>query len=461
MNTLAANGRVVVVGAGPAGTSMAIYLAGQGHDVTIFESRPDMRRRDISAGRSINLALATRGIAVLRDLGVDEAVSAITIAMRGRMVHADGNLNLQPYGIRPDDAIMSVSRRDLNSILLDAAEATGRVRIEFETRCRRVDLERRVMHLTDQTGHASEVEFGVVFGADGSASAVRDAMVDAGSTRVAIAELGHGYKELTVAPSSAGGFQLDPHALHIWPRGEFMLIALANPSGDFTTTLFMPNRSDSGDSFANVRSGVDGVKFFNQEFPDFVPLVPDLETQYASNPVGQLSTVRTSGWSHGDAAVLVGDAAHAIVPFHGQGMNAAMESCRVLNSHLRNHVDDAAAAFRAFENERRPDTDAIADMALDNYIEMRASVVDPEYLLQRALALELERRWPQRVRSRYCMVMFTTIGYGEARRRAGKLAAVLDELTGGIAHISEVDFSRAAELVASLGTLPSVAEEPT
>jgi len=450
-------GPVVVVGAGPAGVSMAIYLAAQGHSVTIYESRPDIRRQETSGGRSINLALATRGLAVLGDLGLASDVAAIAIPMRGRMVHADGADDLQLYGSGPDDVIMSVSRRGLNSLLLDAADATGRVRLEFDSRCRGVDLDRRVLQLTDAAGRSREVPFGVVFGTDGSASAVREAMVAAGRTSVDVEELGHGYKELTIAPATGGGFRLDPNALHIWPRGEFMLIALANPGGDFTTTLFMPNRG-AGGSFASVQDGSEAAEFFAREFPRFAELVPDIDTQYESNPVGHLATVRTSGWSHGDAAVLVGDAAHAIVPFHGQGMNAAMESCRVLDRHLREKAD-TAQAFRDFEIERRPDTDAIADMAIDNYIEMRESVVDPDYLLQRSLALELERRWPRRVRPRYAMVMFTTMRYGEASRRAGKLAAVLEELTMGISNLDEVDFARAAELVAGLEALPIQEED--
>ncbi len=457
MTRLDANGPLVVVGAGPAGTSMALFLVKQGYEVKIYESRPDIRKVDITGGRSINLALATRGIAVLEDLGLAERVAEITIPMRGRMVHVEGAHNLQLYGSHPSDVIHSVSRGDLNSILLDAVEATGHVSIEFNSRCRSVDFGSHLLQIEDEAGSRHDVAFGMVFGTDGSASAVRDAMAATGHTEVTSEELGHGYKELTVPPADGGGFRLDPNALHIWPAGELMVIALGNPSGDFTATLFMPN-TGSSDSFSAVVDGPRAKSFFREHFGDFVDLVPDLAAQFTANPVGHLATIRTVGWSYKDAGVLVGDAAHAIVPFHGQGMNAAMESCRVLDRHLRG-TTDVEVALANFETERKFDTDAIADMAINNYIEMRSSVIDPRYLLQRKLALELERRWPQRVSPRYSMVMFTTMGYAEARRRAVELSAIMGQLTDGIDHISEVDFDKAAKLVAAIDPLPNSEED--
>jgi len=453
---LDANGPVTVVGAGPAGTSMAVYLAGQGYDVTVYESRPDMRRADLSAGRSINLALANRGFVVLDDLGVGERVGAITIPMAGRMVHSGGQESFQPYGIRPTDVIHSVSRADLNSILLDAAEATGRVSIEFDTRCRSVDLENRTMVLTDSEGAVRTVSFGVVFGTDGSASAIRESMVSAGSSKVSIEPLGHGYKELTIPANADGSFRVDPNALHIWPRGEFMAIALANPAGDFTATVFMPSAGE-GPSFESVAGFEEANRFMVSEFPDLLSLVPDIVDQWTSNPVGHLATVRTLGWSHSDTAILVGDAAHAIVPFHGQGMNAAMESCRVLANHLETSAS-TASAFESFEAHRKPDTDAIADMAIDNYMEMRSSVIDPAYLFHRAVALELERRWPDRVSPRYSMVMFTTMRYSEALQRSQSLARVIERLTSGVSSMHHVDFDLAERLVSELDPFPDPTE---
>ncbi len=409
-------GPLVVIGAGPAGSLLSIYLARQGHEVKVYESRPDLRRTDIDAGKSINLALATRGIVPLIDVGVIERVDAITIPMRGRMIHAVGDPtpDLQPYGTEPHEVIHSVSRSDLNGILLDAAEEAG-VTFEFERRVELIDFEQSSIRFDDG---ASE-SFGTVFGADGAGSRVRKAMAQRGACSFKTDWLDHDYKELELPPAAGGGHLLDPNALHIWPRGDFMLIALANPEGDFTVTLFAPK-----ETFAALvdRPAVDA--FFAAEFPDFVPMVPDLADQFMTNPTGVLGTLRASGWSYGDRAVLVGDAAHAIVPFHGQGMNAAMESVRILDRHMRS-TGDLAEAFAGYEAERKPDADAIADMALDNYIEMRSSVIDPDYVAKRALALELQDRHPCHLAARYNMVMFSTMPYSEARARAVAQAEII------------------------------------
>ncbi len=433
----------VVVGAGQAGALLAIYLARQGHQVTVYERRPDLRRTDIDSGRSINLALATRGIVPLIEVEVIDRVDAITIPMRGRMVHPDDSSApvLQPYGSKDHEVIHSVSRSDLNGILLDAAEATGQVRIVFDTAVESVDFDASTLGLSD----GSTAPFGVVFGADGAGSPVRQALADLGSCNFETEWLDHDYKELTLPPSSAGSHQLDPNALHIWPRGEFMVIALANPEGDFTVTLFAPKAT-----FAELTSTGAVEAFFDRHFGQFATLVPDLAEQFDENPTGRLGTMRATGWSHRDRAVLVGDAAHAIVPFHGQGMNLAMESVRALDRHLRRCPDDLSAAFAAFEAERKPNAEAIADMALDNYVEMRAGVVDPQYQAKRALALELEERHPQHLSPRYNMVMFSTMPYAEAKARAATqaevIAAVLadpsvdvDALVTGLAPLPETD----------------------
>ncbi len=402
---------VVVAGAGQAGALMAVYLARQGHQVTIYESRQDLRRADLDAGRSINLALATRGIVPLIDVDVIEQVDAITIPMRGRMIHAEGDPtpDLQPYGSRPHEVIHSVSRSDLNAILLDAAEATGSVTVKFEHRIESVDFDASVMRFTD----GSTAPFGTIFGADGAGSRVRKAMAAEGACSFRTDWLDHDYKELTLPAGTDGSYQLDPNALHIWPRGQFMLIALANPEGDFTVTLFAPKQT-----FQQLDSDKAVASFFQTEFGEFTELVPDLTTQFGENPTGRLGTLWADGWNFEDRAVLVGDAAHAIVPFHGQGMNAALETVRILDRHLRKQPDDIAAAFARFAAERKPDADAIAAMALDNYIEMRSGVVDPDYLAKRSLALELQQRHPEHLSPRYNMVMFSTMPYSEAQQRA-------------------------------------------
>lgn len=433
---------IIVAGAGPAGALLATYLGRQGHDVTVFESRPDLRRTDIDAGRSINLALATRGIVPLVDIGVIDRVDAITIPMRGRMIHVadDPTPDLQPYGSQAHEVIHSVSRSDLNAILLDAAEATGQVTIEFGKRIESVDFERSQISFHD----GSAAPFGVVFGADGAGSPIRQAIADAGACEYRTDWLGHNYKELTLPAHPDGSHQLDPNALHIWPRGELMLIALANPEGDFTVTLFAPI-----ETFDSLIEASDVDDFFGREFPDFVSLVPDLAEQFAANPTGRLGTLRADGWSFEDRAVVLGDAAHAIVPFHGQGMNAALESTRALARHVQSMPDDIAGAFHHFEDERKPSTDAIADMALGNYIEMRSGVVDPDYLAKRALALDLEDRHPDHLSPRYNMVMFSTMPYEEAQRRAVTQAEIM---TAALADASiDVD-----ALISALPPLPDL-----
>jgi len=438
---------MVIVGAGQAGALLSLYLARQGHQVVMYESRPDLRRVDIDAGRSINLALATRGIVPLIDVGVIDRVDAITIPMRGRMIHnvGDPTPDLQPYGTKPHEVIHSVSRSDLNAILLDAAEATGQVTVNFDARLETVDFDSSTLHF--EGGAAAP--FGVLFGADGAGSRVRKAIADAGSCEFETNWLEHDYKELTLAASPDGGHQLDPQALHIWPRGELMLIALANPEGDFTVTLFAPKAT-----FQELGTPQAIEDFFQGEFPGFAALVPDLVDQFTENPAGRLGTLRVTGWSHEDRAVLVGDSAHAIVPFHGQGMNAALESVRALHHHMVASPDDLAAAFRAYEADRKPNGDAIADMALDNYIEMRSGVIDPDYLARRSLALELEQRHPDHLSPRYNMVMFSTMPYAEAQSRA----ATQGEIIAAAMSDTRVDVDALVRELPELPELDSLAD---
>ncbi len=442
---------VCVVGGGLAGAMLATYLGRRGHPVTVFEARRDLRIADIDAGKSINLALATRGMAALDELGLMAEVEPLLTPMRGRMVHADDRkASLQPYGIREHEVIHSVSRPGLNAVLLDAAEATGNVEVRFQHRCVGGDLPSRTLRF-EHVDSGDEIDFAstAFFGADGFGSTVRKMILPLSGGTLDVDPLDHGYKELTLPAADDGSPRLDPNALHIWPRGESMLIALPNIDSSFTCTLFIAEQGEPY-SLQSLRTPQRVRSFFEAEFPEFASLMPGLEAEYLQNPDGRLATLRCSGWQYEDAAVILGDAAHAIVPFHGQGMNAAFESCSVLMSALTFHGDDWAEAFLQFEALRKPDVDAIADMALDNYIEMRSGVVDDRYVLQRELALDLERRWPDRFIPRYSMVMFSTMPYAEAQRRARLQAAILQQLTAGVSTVDDVDLERAEELVMGL-----------
>lgn len=439
---------ITLVGAGLAGSLFAMLLARRGHRVTIHERRPDPRKIRASSGRSINLALANRGIHALERAGVMDRVRPALIPMAGRMLHDEnGGLKLVPYGNKPHEVIYSVSRGGLNAALIDAAEATGRVAIRFGETCVGVDFGRRRLRLHaggDATIRESAYE--VLLGTDGSASAVRAAIVDAAKGDLVEEPLGHGYKELSIPAAPGGGFRMEKNALHIWPRGEYMLIALPNADGSFTATLFLPNRGE--ESFEALRSPEDVRRLFESRFPDAIPLLPDLVDDFFGNPTGHLETIRCRPWHFDDQALILGDAAHAIVPFHGQGMNAAYEDCDELDRLLDRPDRPWKELFAEFEDIRRPNTDAIADMALENYVEMRSTVREPLFQLKKELSFRLEERHPGRFVPRYSMVMFHRIPYAEAKRRGEIQDAILDDLTRKARSVGNVDFGLADRLIA-------------
>ena len=442
MKTPRSTPEITLVGAGLAGSLLAIFLARRGHRVTLFERRPDPRTTaaPASAGRSINLALANRGIAALEEVGVMERVRPELIPMVGRMLHdEEGQLRLVPYGNKAHEVIYSVSRAGLNALLLDAAEATGRVSIRFGETVGGLDFaNRRVL--------PQESSYDVLIGTDGSASAVRAAILERSGGRLDEEPLGHGYKELSIPPADGGGFRMDRNALHIWPRGEYMLIALPNVDGSFTVTLFLPNHGV--ESFHALTTPEAVYALFERRFADAIPLMPRLGDDFFGNPTGHLETIRCAPWSYGDQALVLGDAAHAIVPFHGQGMNAAFEDCGALDRCLEDPDRPWNEVFAEFEKRRRPDTDAIADMALENYVEMRSTVREPKFQLKKELAFRLEERHPGRFIPRYSMVMFHTIPYAEAKRRGAIQEEILDALTAEAASVDDVDFARADRLIA-------------
>jgi len=435
------------VGAGLAGSLLAIDLARRGHRVTIHERRPDPRKGLDPAGRSINLALANRGIHALERAGLMDRIGPAMIPMAGRMLHdEDGRLQLVPYGNKPHEVIHSVSRGGLNSLLMDAAVATGRVSIRFGHAVCGVDFANRKLRVRsgeNQTIH--EFPYAVLVGTDGSASAVRTAILEKTGGQFEEAPLGHGYKELSIPAGPGGRFRMDENALHIWPRGEYMLIALPNADGSFTATLFLPNQGE--ESFDALRTTADVRRLFAERFADAIPLMPRLVEDFFRNPTGHLETIRCRPWFFEDQALLLGDAAHAIVPFHGQGANAAFEDCEALDERLDAKDQTWEQIFSAFESLRRPDADAIAAMALENYVEMRSTVREPLFQLKKEISFLLEERHPRRFVPRYSMVMFHRIPYAEAQRLGAIQAGILDELTKTATSVDDVDFAVADSLI--------------
>lgn len=407
-----------VFGAGLSGALMAVYLARRGHRVELFERRPDPRRAAAERGRSINLALSTRGIAALAEAGLADEVLVASIPMRGRMIHPRrGATAFQPYSKGAALAINSVSRADLNAVLLTAAERMPGVTIRFDQRCTGMDLDSgRAEVLDGATGQMRTIGTETVIAADGAFSAVRASMQRRDRFDYSQHSLEHGYKELTIPAGPNGSHRADPNALHIWPRGTFMMIALANLDGSFTCTLFWPFSGPN--SFETMRSGADARAFFEREFPDAVPLIPDLESDWDHNPTASLVTIRCAPWNVGSRAVLLGDAAHAVVPFYGQGMNASFEGCRALARWIDACPGDLAAAYAGYAKERKPNTDALAELAVENFFEMRDKSGSAAFRRKKALEHFLEDTFPQWYTSLYHMVTFTEIPYAEARARA-------------------------------------------
>jgi kynurenine 3-monooxygenase len=441
---------IAIIGGGPAGSLLAILLARRGCKPVVIERSPQFSEGSVAGGRSINLALAARGIAALRRAGIDDEVAALLIPMRGRMVHdLDGTQRFLSYGQRPGEEINSVSRAALNTLLYRFAAERYGVEYRFEHRCIGFDTASSVPIVQSAAGTVP-LAARVVFAADGAGSDVRRALADAKLISATEDLLDHGYKELTIPPSGVDrGFVLEPHALHIWPRGGFMLIALPNPDRSFTATLFLPHRGTP--SFASVDSSKVGA-FFRSEFPDTLPLMPALEADYRNHPTGVLGTVYCKPWSHRGRVLLIGDAAHAIVPFHGQGMNAAFEDCVELDRLLDERGGaprDWTDVFAQFEQRRAPNARAIAAMAIENYQEMRDEVRDRKFQLRSDLSFELERLFPDRFIPRYSMVMFhPEISYAEAQRRGALQARILDRLTQSARTLADVDLALAERLVA-------------
>lgn len=418
---------VAVVGAGLVGSLQAILLAKRGFKVDVYERRPDLRKAEILAGRSINLALSDRGWKALDKAGISDEIRKIAIPMFGRKMHAvDGALTYQPYG-KENQAIFSVSRGGLNQKLMNLADDYPEIGYYFNMRCEDIDFDSNTIRFTDtEKDQIVEKSYDAVFATDGAFSAVRNRMMKYPMFDYSQSYLTHGYKELVIPPNEDGSHKIDKNCLHIWPRGEFMMIALANLDGSFTVTLFFPMEGEL--SFASIDTPEKVKDFFEKTFPDSIPLMPTLLEDYFSNPTSTLVTVRCNPWNHGTQAVLMGDAAHAVVPFYGQGMNAGFEDCTVFDELLEQYGDDWNTIFSEYSRLRVPDGNAIADLALNNYIEMRDSTADPDFLLRKKIERKFSDLYPNDWMPLYEQVTFSHIRYSDALKRGQYQRGIMDEI---------------------------------
>jgi kynurenine 3-monooxygenase len=417
---------IAIVGAGLVGSLLSIYLAKRGYQVSVFERRGDMRKANAEAGRSINLALSTRGIRALEEAGLAGQTKKAAIPMHGRMMHdKNGNLTFQAYG-KQGQSIHSISRSGLNMVLMDKAEE-NHVRFFFHKRCAQVDFDHTsVTFPTEGSDQFQTESFDLVIGADGAFSSVRSSMQLTDRFDYSQHYLEHGYKELHIPADKSGAFVLEKNALHIWPRESFMMIGLPNPDGSFTCTLFFPFEGEV--SFAALSDDNRILKFFEQMFPDALKHMPDLLEDYNANPTSSLVTIKCFPWVR-HKTFLIGDAAHGIVPFFGQGMNAGFEDCRILNQLLDEHHDDWMRVLPAFQKTRKKDCDAIAQLAFDNFIEMRDLVADPEFLLRKKIEAKLHERYPDKWIPLYSMVTFNeNISYSDAYITGQKQKKIMDKV---------------------------------
>ncbi|MBN9293320.1 MAG: FAD-dependent monooxygenase [Flavobacteriia bacterium] len=419
--------KIGIVGAGLVGSLQAILMAKKGYEVHVFERREDLRTAPVIEGRSINLALSDRGWKALQLAGIKEEIEKIAIPMYGRCMHAlDGTLTYQPYG-KEDQAIYSVSRGELNRQLLNLAGAFPNVQLHFHKKCDDLNLETNALIFTDsQTKKQEEHTLSRIFATDGAYSAVRVRMQKSMMFDYSQKYLEHGYKELVINANPDGSHKLEKNYLHIWPRGKFMLIALANLDGSFTCTLFFPMHGE--ESFETIDTTEKVTAFFRKTFPDALELMPDLAEVYMRNPTSTLMMVRCHPWNYKDQVVLLGDAAHAMVPFYGQGMNCGFEDCTVFYEMLEKAGDSWENIMSDFSGFRQPDGEAIIDLALDNYIEMREKTGDPDFLLQKKIEAKFSKLYPNLWTPLYSQVTFSNTRYSEAYANGKRQDAIMKKI---------------------------------
>lgn len=427
----------IIIGAGLVGSLWAVYLSKAGYSVTIYERRSDIRKAEIAAGKSINLALSTRGWTALDAVGVGDEIRKIAIPMYGRIMHdLEGNLTNQPYG-KEGQAIYSVSRGGVNAKMMDIAENFGNATIHYNHECIGTDTKNGVVKLrVKETGEVIEAKADVVFAADGAFSAVRyNAFQKLDRFNFSQSYIGDGYREILLPANEDGSYPMDKNALHIWPRGRFMLIALANEDGSFTCTLFMPHEGGEH-SFEALKSKADVDAFFKTVFPDFYAMMPTIADAWEDHPLSSLAIMRSYPWHDGKVA-LMGDAAHATVPFYGQGMNGGFEDCTVLAGLMHKHKENWEAIFKEYSEERKPDGDALQDLSLHNYYVMRDFVADPAFLLQKKIEAKFSSLYPDKWMPLYSMVTFSNIRYSEAHKNGQRQDAIMKEVMAATPNIEQ------------------------
>lgn len=444
--------KVIIIGAGLAGSLLSTYLAKRGIESDVYESRGDMRLEEMSAGRSINLALSDRGIRALKEVGMAEYMLKEAVPMFGRLIHAvDGSTKLLPYSGREGEFINSISRGGLNIALINEADKYDESKFFFNQRCVDFDCDSGEALIENTlNGESFTVKGDTLIATDGAGSAVRRAMMnDRTIVRFNYSQdfLEHGYKELSIPPKartgsgsdSANQFQMEKNALHIWARHQFMMIALPNFDGSFTCTLFLAFEGENG--FENLQDEKSLMNFFEKNFADAIPLMPNLTEEFFTNPTGNLGTIKCFPWNVGGKSLLLGDAAHAVVPFYGQGMNASFEDCRVLNELIEQHGTDWETVFEKYGNTRKINTNAIADLAVENFYEMRDAVANPVFQRKRELETKLEQTFPDYF-SKYSLVTFREdIPYSEAQKRGNAQDKLLMEICEKVENVSEIDLN--------------------
>ncbi|MFT4535053.1 MAG: kynurenine 3-monooxygenase [Saprospiraceae bacterium] len=434
--------KIVIVGAGLCGTLLAIRMAQRGYEISLHEKRSDMRNEDMAAGRSINLALSSRGLMALDRVGLKEKVLEYCIPMHGRMIHTKaGDTYLSPYSGRSEDYINSVSRGGLNCLLLDEAEKMENVKIHFNSACKNVDL-KNAKATFKQANEWDVIDTGdILIGTDGAGSVVRRSMMSRTTELLFNYSqdfLRHGYKELSILPAENGGYRIEKNALHIWPRGSFMIIALPNMDGSFTLTMFHPYGGEAGFNTLNKEEIL--TSFFEEYYPDLLPHIPHYIEEYESNPVGTLGTIKCYPWQAYGKSLIMGDAAHAIVPFYGQGMNASFEDVRVFDDMLEEHGDsDWNLLFEKYQDSRAENANAIADLAIDNFHEMQDKVNDPDFQKKRKLEMKLEQEHPEYY-SKYSLVTFKPeMSYKEAMKKGRSQDNRLLEMVSKVEDVQRLD----------------------